>query len=80
MCDQGHILVFISKDCEIRKEGTNRLVAMVARTPNNIYILNGIAKESYCLGKEDESWLWHKRMEHINFDNLVKVIKKEVVR
>ena len=80
MCDQGHILIFSSKDCEIRKEGTNRLVATTARTPNNIYILNDIGKESCCLGKEDESWLWHKRMGHINFNNLVKVSKKESVR
>ena len=28
----------------------------------------------------DESWLWHKRMGHLNFDNLVKISKKEVVR
>jgi hypothetical protein len=33
-----------------------------------------------CLGKEDEGWIWHKRMDHIHFDNLVKVNKKEAVR
>ena len=77
MCDQGCILIFSSKDCEIRKEVTNILVAMTARTPNNIYILNDIGKkENCCLGKEDESCLWHKRMGHINFDELIKVHKK----
>ena len=80
MCDQGHILIFNSKYYEIRKEGSNGLVATTARTPNNIYILNDIGKESCCLRKEDESWLCHKRMGHINFDNLVKIRKKEVVR
>ena len=30
------------------------------------------------MGKLDESWLWHKRMGHINFDNLVKLDKKTV--
>ena len=53
---------------------------MTARNRNNIYILNYIGKESCCLGKEDESWLWNKRMGHINFDNLVKISKKEAVR
>ena len=52
MCDQGHILIFSSKDCKIRKEGMNKLEAMVARTPNNIYILNDIGKEICFLGKE----------------------------
>ena len=80
MCDQGHILIFSSKDCEIRKEGSNRLVAIAARTPSNIYILNDIGKENCNLGREDESWLWCKRMEHIKFDNLVKINKKEVVK
>ena len=28
----------------------------------------------------DESWLWHRRMRHLNFDNLMKVSRKEVVR
>jgi hypothetical protein len=55
-------------------------VATTIRTPNNIYILNEIGKEIICLGKENESWLWHKRMRHMNFDNLVKIGKKEAVR
>ena len=80
MFDQGDILILNSTDCEIRKEGTNRLVATTTRTPNNTSILNYINKDSYCLAKEYESWLWHKRMGHINFDNLVKVNKKQVVR
>jgi hypothetical protein len=80
MCDQGHTLLFNSKKCEIRKEGSGRLVATTIRTPNNIYILNEIGKERCCLGKEDESWLWHRRMGHMHFDNLVKINRKEVVR
>jgi hypothetical protein len=75
MCDQGHTLLFNSKKCEIRKEGSGKLVATTIRTPNNIYILNEIGKERCCLGKENESWLWHKRMGHMNFDNLVKIKK-----
>ena len=80
MCAQGHILIFNSKECEIREEVSNRLVAIATRTPNNIYILNEIGKESCCLGKEDESWRWHKRMRHIHFDNLFKISKNQVVR
>ena len=76
MCDQGHILIFNSKECETREEGSDRLVATTARTPNNIYILNEIWKASYCLGKEDESWIWHKRMGHMHFYSLVKINMK----
>jgi hypothetical protein len=80
MCDQGHKLMFDSEKCEIRKEGSGKLVATTVRTPSNIYVLNEIGKERCFLGKDDESWLWHRRMGHINFDNLVKINRKEAVR
>ena len=45
MCDQGHVLTFTSKDHEIRREDSGKLVAAASRTPNNIYILDEIKKE-----------------------------------
>ena len=77
MCDQGHTLIFNSRECETRKEGLGKLVEKTTRTPNNIYIMNEIIKEKCCMGKEDESWLWHKRMCHIHFDDLIKINKKK---
>jgi hypothetical protein len=80
MCDQGHKLMFDSQKCEIIKEGSGRVVSTTVRTSINIYLLNEIGNEFFLLGKEDEVWIWHKKMGHINFDNLVKVSKMEVVR
>jgi hypothetical protein len=80
MCDQGHKFTFNSQKCEIRKEGSGKLVATAARTSSNIYVLSKIGNEKCCLGKEDESSLWHKRMGHMHFDNLVKVNKRVAVR
>jgi hypothetical protein len=80
MCDQGHILILNSKECEISKEGLDKLVATSTRTLNNIHIFNEIGKESCCLGNAYESWLWHKRMGHIHFDNLVKIREKQSIR
>jgi transposase InsO family protein len=80
MCDQGHKVTFDSQKCEIRREGSGKLVGTAARTSNNIYVLSEIGNEKCCLGKEDESWLWHRRMGHMHFDNLVKVSKREAVR
>ena len=39
ICDQGHKLTFDSQKCEIRKEGSGKLVATAARTSRNIYVL-----------------------------------------
>jgi transposase InsO family protein len=80
MCDKGHKVTFNSQKCEIRKEGSGKLVATAARTSSNIYVLSEIGNEKCCLGKEDESCLWHRRMGHMHFDNLVKVSKREAVR
>jgi hypothetical protein len=80
MCDQGHKVTFDSQKCEIRKEGSGKLVATTARTSSNIYVLSKIRNEKCCLGKEDESWLWHRRTSHMHFDNLVKFNKREAVR
>jgi hypothetical protein len=77
MCDQCHKVTFDSQKCEIRKEGSGKLIATTARTSRNIYVLSEIGNEKCCLGKEDESWLWHRRMGHIHFDNLVKVNKRK---
>ena len=80
MFDQGHVLMFTSKDCKIRREESGKLVATATRTPNNIYILDEIKRERCFLGKEDESWIWHRRMRHIHFGNLIKVSKHQAVR
>ena len=80
MCDQGHKVTFDSQKCEIKKEGSRKLITTATRTSSNIYVLSKIGNEKCCLGKEDESWLWHRRMGHMHFDNLVKVSKREAVR
>jgi hypothetical protein len=77
MCDQVHKVTFKSQKCKIRKEGLGKLIGKTARTSSNIYVLSEIGNEKCFLGKEYESWLWHKRMGHIHFDDLVKVIKRE---
>jgi hypothetical protein len=56
------------------------LIAIVAITSSNIYVLIEIGNEKCCIGKENESWLWDRRMGYIQFDNLIKVSKKEAVR
>jgi len=62
MCDQGHVLTFTSKDCKIRREELGKLVATTTRTPNNIYTLDEIKRESVAyerkmrVGSSVEEW------------------------
>ena len=77
MCDQGHKVTSNSQKCKIRKQGSRKLIATTTRTSSNIYVLSETGNDKCFLGKEDESWLWHRRMGHIHFDNLDKVNKRE---
>ena len=79
-CDQGHICIFDSQKCEIRRKDSGKLVGTTTRTPENVYILNTKLNEECHINLVDESWLWHRRMGHINFDNLVKVSNLGAVR
>jgi len=66
-CDQGHILIFDSQKCEIRKEGSGRLVVVSPRTPNDVYILNIEQEEKCCMIQINKKFIWNIRMGHIGF-------------
>ena len=46
MCDQGHKVTFNSQKCEIKREGSGKLVGTAARTSNNIYVLRKLEMKS----------------------------------
>lgn len=78
--DQGHKVVFSTKDCEIRNYASGKLLAKGVRTPDNFYVLNKIQENKCYLSQADESWLWHKRLGHTSFDNLVNISKIKAVQ
>ena len=78
--DQGRICIFYFEKCEIRRKNSGKLVGVSSRTPENVYILNTRQTEKCHMILVNKSWLWHRRLGHINFDNLVKVSNLEVVR
>jgi hypothetical protein len=79
MCDRGCEVVFTSKDWKIKSANSGQVVAKGIRTKNNVYELKEY-REVCHLRKHDESWLWHRRLGHLNFDNLIKLKNLEVVK
>lgn len=54
-------------------------IASGTQTKGNIFHLN--SGEKVCLiAQIDESWLWHKRMCHVNFDCIVKISSTQAAR
>ena len=54
-----------------------KLVGIAVRTLSNVYILEN--EEQCYMSQIDESFLWHRRMGHLIFENLVKFSKKGFV-
>jgi hypothetical protein len=79
MCDRGCEVVFTSKDCKIKSVNSGQVVAKGIRTENNVYVLKENREECH-LRKHDESWLWHRRLGHLNFDHLIKLRNLEAVK
>ena len=70
--------IFDSKKCEIKRKDLGKLVGTIVRTPSNVYILEN--EEQCYISQIDEIFLWHRRMGHLKFDNIVKVSKKGAIR
>jgi hypothetical protein len=79
VCDRGCKVVFTSKDCKIQSVNSGQLIAKGIRTENNVYVLKE-EKEECHLSKYDESWLWHRRLGHLNFDHLIKLRNSGAVK
>jgi hypothetical protein len=49
--------------------------------PQAMYMFSVKSKEKKCcMGQVNESWLWHRRMGHINFGNILKLNKTQAIR
>jgi hypothetical protein len=79
VCDQGCEVSFTSKDCKIKSVNSGQLVAKGIRTKNNVYVLKEEKEECHLI-KYDESWLWHRRLGHINFDHIIKLRNNGAVK
>lgn len=78
MCENGYKVTFDLDGWKIRKN--EKIVAQGVKIDSNLYNLCEVKGQSYPIGQADESWLWHRRLGHANFDNLVKVSSKGLVR
>jgi hypothetical protein len=79
VCDRGCEVVFTSKDYKIKTVDSGQLVAKGIRIENNVYVLK--EEEVECnLSKYDESWMWHRRLGHLNIDHIIKLKNNGAVK
>ncbi|GJS21497.1 putative ribonuclease H-like domain-containing protein [Tanacetum coccineum] len=91
MCDKKNYVFFTDTEClvlspKFKLPDENQILLKIPRKDNmySFDIKNIVPKESLtCLVTKatlDESMLWHRRLCHINFENINKLVKDNLVR
>ena len=70
LCGKGYLISFDSQKCLIEhKHDTN--IKHIGYRINNVYMIDlsqKLDKNKCFLNKDDDPWLWHKRIAHINME------------
>ena len=83
--DRGYHVVFYDSHCEVVHNKSKKIV-LIGYKHGNIYearLHESLEKEATCLiskASVDESWNWHKKLSHLNFNSINELAKKELVR
>ncbi|KAL8114183.1 hypothetical protein AgCh_021150 [Apium graveolens] len=83
--DRGYHVVFYDSHCEVVHNNSKKIV-LIGYRHGNIYearLYESLEKEATCLiskASVDESWNWHKKLSHLNFNSINELAKKELVR
>nr|GEX61953.1 copia protein [Tanacetum cinerariifolium] len=86
MCDKKNSVLFIETEClvlspDFKRPDENQILLKVPRK-NNTYSfdLKNVVTFLYAKATNDESNLWHRRLGHINFKTMNKLVKENLVR
>ncbi|KAI3665587.1 hypothetical protein L6452_44214 [Arctium lappa] len=83
-CDKGLEVNFKSKSCSVRTEDGTELLGGHRKT--NLYTIN-LSKvqidNQVCLmtkASQQQSWIWHRRLSHLNFRYINKLVRGKLVK
>jgi len=78
---RGYKITFEPEQCIIADSESTETV-LVGKRVSNVYMLNvsSIIPSLNCLlSRDDESWLWHRRLAHIHMHHLNRIASKDLV-
>ena len=84
-CDKGYGVLFYKEKCQILHK-KNGMPALQGVRKGNLFVadLQSGSKDEfkcfYAKASSDESWLWYKRLSHLNFKTMNSLVKRELVR
>ena len=85
--DKGNWVIFDSNEClvidkhKLKLDKSNLNCKLKASRNGNLYTLdlNQSLEEKCFISNDENCWLWHKRLAHVNFTQLEKLVKKDLV-
>ena len=83
--DRGYHVNFMKDHCEIINKKSQK-IDLTSYRHGNIYeanLLSNTDGKITCLlskSSASESWIWHKKLSHLNFSNLNELVIKDLVR
>ena len=83
--DRGYHVNFMKDHCEIINKKTQKII-LTGYRHGNIYeanlssITDGRITCLLSKASASESWIWHKKLSHLNFSNLNELVRKDLVR
>jgi hypothetical protein len=81
-CDNDLVVQFAKKECNIF-DSSGKWLMEGERTANNCYGLPSLTTDSqifYNKATIDDSELWHQRLGHLNFSDMLKIAGKDIVK
>ena len=84
-CDKGYIVIFEKEKCQVLHK-KNGLPALQGVRKGNLFVADMLSRSKdevnyfYAKAYSDDSWLWHKRLSHLNFKTMNSLVKRELVR
>jgi hypothetical protein len=81
-CDNDLVVQFSKKECNIFDSNGKWLMGG-ERTDDDCYGLPGLTSDPQIICNKaiiDVSELWHQRLGHLNFENMVKIASKDIVK
>ena len=76
LCDKGFKVIFESSHCIIKDSQNDKIIFMGHRN-ENVYTIDISKYEGHnrCFSSmHDESWLWHRRLRHVNMNLITQWI------
>jgi len=81
-CDNDLVVQFSKKKCNIF-DSSGKWLMGGERTADNCYGLSGLTSDPHIFCNKatiDDSELWHRRLGHLNFSDMLKIAGKDIVK